>query len=88
LHDFPLKRGLVEEVEPEFRALDSDQEVRDAYLAWADCRRDFNAALKQPGSEAQAKKWQKDYFRGRASYETAPRDHRTRLRLAEFKPAR
>jgi hypothetical protein len=85
---FPLKRGLLDEVEPEFRALDSDEQVREAYLAWADSRRDFNYALKLPGSEAQAQKWQKDYFRGSTSLGSAPPDHRTRLRLAEFKPTR
>jgi hypothetical protein len=84
---FPLKRGLVDEVEPEFRALENDREVSEAYRAWADSRRDFNDALKRPGSEAQAQKWQKDYFRGRTSSGPAPSDHRTKLRLAEFKPA-
>src|SRR5271165_1109917 len=83
---FPLQRGLVDQVEPEFRALESDKEVREAYLTWADGRRDFNDALKLAGSEAQAQKWQKDYFRGRTSFATAPPDHRTRLRLAEFNP--
>jgi hypothetical protein len=84
---FPVKRGLVEEVEPEIRALESDPELRSAYLAWADSRRGFNNDLKLPGSEAQAQKWQKDYFRGTASIGAAPADHRTRLKLREFKPA-
>ena len=85
---FPLKRGLVDAVEPEFRALESDKEVGEAYLAWADSRRDFNDALARPGSQAQTQKWQKDYFTGRTSFGTVPPDHRTRLRLAEFKPLR
>jgi Family of unknown function (DUF6065) len=84
---FPLKRGLVEAVEPEIRALESDSEVSRAYLAWTDRRRDFNDALGRPGSAARAQKWQKDYFRGTTSLGAAPADHRTRLRLAEFKPA-
>jgi len=84
---FPLKRGLVEEVEPEIRTLESDPELRAAYFAWADSRRDFNSALRVPGSEAQAQRWQKDYFRGTGSGGAAPTDHRTKLRLKEFKPA-
>src|SRR6516164_6637215 len=56
---FPLKRGLVEEVEPEIRALESDPQLHAAYLAWADSRRDFNDALRRPDSEAQVQKWQK-----------------------------
>ncbi len=83
---FPLARGLVERVEPEIRALDADPEVREAYLAWADGRRHFNEELRLPGSEAQSRKWQKDYLRGTTPFGEAPPDHRTRLRLAAFKP--
>jgi hypothetical protein len=82
---FPLKRGLVEEVEPEIRSIESDKEVSQAYLAWADSRRDFNKELQLAGSPAQAQKWQKDYFRGTKSFATAPADHRTKLKLREFK---
>ena len=84
---FPLKRGLVEEVEPEIRSIESDKEVSEAYHAWADSRRDFNKELPLAGSPAQAQKWQKDYFRGTKSFATAPADHRTKLKLREFKPA-
>jgi Family of unknown function (DUF6065) len=84
---FPLKRGLVEEVEPEIRAIETDKEVCEAYFAWANSRRDFNKELRLAGSPAQAQKWQKDYFRGKASFGTAPGDHRTKLKLREFKPA-
>jgi hypothetical protein len=83
---FPVKRGLVEEVVPEIRALEADREVCEAYHAWADSRRGFNQDLRQAGSQAQARKWQKDYFKGAAPFGVAPPDHRTRLRLPEFKP--
>ena len=82
----PVRRGLIEAVQPEFRALDQDPEVRDAFAAWADSRRAFNAALQVPGSEAQAEKWQKDYFKGGARFGESPPDHRTRLRPAPFTP--
>jgi hypothetical protein len=82
---FPLKRGLVEAFEPEIRLLEADREVCEAYSAWAESRRDFNRDLQLPGSPAQAQKWQKDYFRGRVSFGAAPADHRTRLKLPEFK---
>jgi hypothetical protein len=84
---FPLKRGLVEEVEPEIRTLESDPELCAAYHAWSDSRRGFNNALQQPDSEARVQKWQKDYFRGSGSVGAAPADHHTRLKLREFKPA-
>ena len=81
---FPLKRGLVEEVEAEIRAMDTDPEVSEAYAAWAESRRVFNEGLKIPGSEAQAAKWQKDYFQGKASFGATPPDHRTKLRPKDF----
>ena len=82
---FPLQRGLVETVEPEFRTLDQDPEVRDAYLAWADSRRNFNADLKVEGSSAQLQKWQKEYFKGAGQWGKAPADHRTKVKLKEFR---
>jgi hypothetical protein len=81
---FPLQRGAIEQVEPEFRGLDSDPEVREAYAAWAESRRAFNEGLKTPGSAAAAEKWQKDYFRGRGRFGAPPEDHRTRLRVKPF----
>jgi Family of unknown function (DUF6065) len=81
---FPVKRGLIEQIEPEIRALNTDPEVSDAYGEWAESRRVFNERLKVPGSEAQAAKWQKDYFRGGARFGESPPDHRTRLRPKDF----
>jgi hypothetical protein len=81
---FPVKRGLIEQVEPEFRALEADPELKELYTAWAEGRRIFNDDLKIPGSKAQAQKWQKDYFRGNTRLGVTPPDHRTRLRAREF----
>src|ERR1700722_10643156 len=39
---FPVKRGLIEGIEPELRPLQSDPEVDKAYTAWAESRRAFN----------------------------------------------
>jgi hypothetical protein len=81
---FPIKRGLIEAVEPEIRPLAADPEVQEAYTAWANSRRRFNEGLRIPGSEARAEKWQKDYFRGAARFGESPPDHRTRLRAKPF----
>jgi hypothetical protein len=82
---FPVPRGLVEQVEPEFRSFQDDPEVLEAYTQWADSRRQFNADLKVEGSSAQQQKWQKDYFRGGgAEFGKAPPDHRTKVKLKEF----
>jgi len=86
---FPLQRNLIESVEPEFRSLSADPEIERAYRDWSNDRRRFNDELKMEGSEAQARKWQKDYFSGRSHRAIrAPADHRTRVRAKPFKPER
>ena len=85
---FPMPRGLVEAVEPEFRSMDEEPAVQDAYRTWSESRQAFNEGLKVPGSEAQAQKWQKDYFRGSGRFGAPPDNHRTKLRPREFTPKR
>jgi len=84
---FPVKRGLIEEIEPKFCPMDSDTEVNLAYRGWAESRRAFNEALRMPSSEAQVEKWQKDYFKGGARFGASPPDHRTKLRPKPFVPS-
>ena len=84
---FPVKRGLIESVEPDFRTFESDVELHEAYTAWTKSRTDFIRDLAVPNSEARAREWQKDYFRGESSMVAAPRDHRTKLRPRPFAPA-
>jgi hypothetical protein len=81
---FPIRRGLIEEVEPKVRPIESDEEVHAAYSAWAASRHAFNEGLGVPGSEARAQVWQKDYFRGGPRFGQSPPDHRTRLRVKPF----
>jgi hypothetical protein len=83
---FPVKRGLVEEIDPEIRSMQDDKEVYDAYNAFAKSRLKFNMDLRVPGSTAQTQKWQKDYFRGVTRFGTAPPDHRTKITAKDFKP--
>lgn len=82
---FPVKRGLLETVDPEIRSLDTDEEARRAFAAWAESRSEFNRELRVPGSSAQAQKWQKDYFRGSTRFGNPPPDHRTKLKVKEFR---
>jgi hypothetical protein len=81
---YPIRRGLVDEVEPEIRPIDSDVEIQNAFTAWSRSRRGFIQALHVPGSEANAQKWQKDYFRGDTRFAEGPADHRTKLRPKPF----
>ena len=68
--------------------MDEEPAVRDAYRTWYESRQAFNEGLKVPGSEAQAQKWQKDYFRGSGRFGAPPDNHRTKLRPREFRPKR
>ena len=86
-HLFPVRRGLLEVIEPEIRRLSEDPELERQHRAWSASRASFNRDLQEPGSKAQADKWQKLYYRaldadGRRA--DVP-DHRTRLRLKPFK---
>jgi len=82
---FPVPRGLVEKVEPEFRSLESDPEAEHAYRAWSESRLRFNKELAIEGSPAQSQKWQKDYFSGRSGGALeAPADHRTKVKVKPF----
>jgi hypothetical protein len=83
---FPLKRGLAEEIEPEIRSMETDGRILENYRAYAESRGEFNKGLRVPGSDAQIQGWQRDYFRGGMLSEKAPRDHRTRIKLKDFKP--
>jgi hypothetical protein len=82
---FPIQRGVIEQIEPEICPLEAEPDVYEAYTAWSDSRKVFNEELKVAGSKAQADKWQKDYFRGTASFGATPPDHRTRLHLKSFR---
>jgi hypothetical protein len=81
---YPVRRGLIEDIEPEIRPIESDADINSAFTAWGESRRGFNKELRVPGSEARARKWQKDYFRGDSPFAEGPPDHRTKLRAKPF----
>jgi hypothetical protein len=85
-HIFPVQRGLLAAVEPEIKQLSSEPELERQYQAWNESRKTFNAALQQPGSSAQAERWQKMYYRGLSPDGTPAgiAEHITRLRLRPF----
>ncbi len=82
---FPVPRGLLESVEPEIREFDSIPETKAQYEAWSASRRQFNADLPTPGTEANENRWQKNYYRGRFPDGTEGSEtHQTKLRLRDF----
>jgi hypothetical protein len=85
-HLMPVRRGELETFEPELRLLSENPELEHEHKMWTANRSKFNADLREPGSEAQAEKWQKLYHRG-VGAGGAPSgidDHRTRLKLKPF----
>ena len=84
-HLMPVRRGELETVEPELRLLSEDAELKRQHDEWTASRARFNTDLRQPGSPAQAERWQKLYHRGVAPDGTpGAADHRTRLKLRPF----
>jgi hypothetical protein len=84
-HIFPVRHGELENVEPQLLDLSANPELKRQHLKWTERRNKFNVDLKEPGSEAQAEKWQKLYYRGLdADGKSVEVDHLTRLRLRPF----
>lgn len=82
---FPMARGLVEAVEPEFRLFENEPQVLEPLSDWAESRHQFLQDVTVEGSAAQAKQWQKDYFDGGGRFAVAPDDHRTKVQVKPFR---
>ncbi len=81
----PLKRGLLEQIEPQLKRIDDDPELKREYDAWNDSRKQFNRDLKIAGTEAQARRWQKNYHRGvNIAGKAFTKSHKTKLTPREF----
>ena len=74
---------LLEEFEVTRRSLESEEELRDQYLAWHKQRSDFNSKLFQRDPEAVKEAWQRFYFKGELPDDAgpAPKDHVNKRRL-------
>jgi uncharacterized protein DUF6065 len=85
-HIFPFRRGDIDAVAPEIRALSSDPILKAQHDTWTASRERFNSDLLRPGSEAEAEKWQKMYHRGVVPHSDRVESdaHRTRLRIKSF----
>lgn len=85
-HIFPVRRGELEAIAPVLRPLSDNSLLSEQYETWAVSRMRFNEDLKQPGSLAQADKYQQFYHQGLDAdkFSQSPLGHRTRLRLRPF----
>ena len=79
---------MTVDLRPEIRDLADDPETEAAFQRWAASRNQFNADLKQPGSEAQRQRWQKHYFQGSSLSSAKPVEHQSKLALHPFEDRR
>jgi hypothetical protein len=83
---FPVPRGVIDQVEPEFRDMRSDPALYAQYSAWTKSRSGFIADLKVPGSAAVQQKWQRGYHQGKRPDGTPGiGEHQTKLAPRPFK---
>jgi hypothetical protein len=82
---FPVRRGLLEQVECEMRELAEEPELLRSFTAWGTSRDQHNVEKQAEGTEAAREKWQKDYYQGRnVEGPDGPPDHKIKLRLKPF----
>jgi hypothetical protein len=63
-HVFPVRRGAVEDIEPEVKELADDPELYANYKRWSESRNAFSEQARIPGTQANKERWQKLYYRG------------------------
>lgn len=80
----PFRRGDLESLSPRERRVEEEPDLHKAYQEWSTGRETFLRDLGKPGSEAQAEKWERHYFRGLTRDGTVAPEHQTKLNLKEF----
>ncbi len=80
----PYPRGLIERFDPEVRDLADEEGLASSYFDWHAKRGQFLVERGVPGSEANRKDWQKDYYRGQAPTGERAEGHQTALPTKEF----
>lgn len=80
----PQRRYEVESFRPVIRDINSNMELKEDYMKWAQSRQKFNSDLKIQGSEAQKVGWQKHYAQGKTVSEKRSTVHQSKLVLREF----
>lgn len=88
-HFFPVQRGVLDQVRPQFRLMREDGELNGQFHDWVRATDAFRAEVAARPPANPADQWQKKYFRGQNMAGTCPvADHETKLRLKPFEAAR
>jgi hypothetical protein len=80
----PIRRGDLELLRPREQMIEEVPELKKAYDEWSQGREKFLQELGKPGSEAQAERWERHYFRGVTRDGTIAPEHQVKLNLREF----
>lgn len=84
-HIFPIQPSAIEDVEPHFRSIEEDPELKARFDAWSASRDAFHIRMRETPPERPSDKWQKLYYRGQDPDGTQTEAwHRNRLRVREF----
>lgn len=86
-HFFPVKRGELENVNPEIIHISKNPDLQEEHASWAESRALFNKhVFVDPNSVAAQEGWTRDYYRGlRPDKETKAPEHKTKVRLKAFR---
>lgn len=80
----PQRRGELEAFVPRLRQLLRAPALASSYARWARGRAAFLSDLREPGSEAQRRGWQRDYLHGTLPDGSRAPEHQTKLSLRPF----
>lgn len=83
----PFPRGYLERFQPEFRPIEDDPALEEAFRDWRSARAEFLVESRHEGFAAFGESWQRDYMLGRARSGERFEEHQTKLTLAPFAPA-
>ena len=83
----PVPRGVMARFAPTERSLDDDPALRAAHDDWAESRDAFLRSSRVVGSEAHARGWQRDYYRGLTSRGDRAPEHERHVAPPPFTPA-
>lgn len=80
---FPVRRGLLESIEPRIVAFEKNPELLRQFNDWRESRDTFYKTL--PAGSGTGDSWQKRYYRGVDMHDRCPvADHETKLRVNPF----
>ena len=81
----PIALALLEGMIPNYVPASAEPETLAAYQAWSQKRDAFNTGLARLEPEMVERRWQKDYFLGKADTPSSNgAEHRTKLELRAF----